>query len=63
MAASQAPGEGSGTGPLGCGRSYLPPVTASGEEEEEKPVFDRNEEWNWLLTDTDHPAPCHMVET
>lgn len=36
MAASQAPGEGSGIGPLGCGRNYLPPVTTSGEEEEEE---------------------------
>lgn len=39
------------------------PVEKRKKRGKRNPVFDRNEEWNWLLTDTDHPAPCHMVET
>lgn len=52
MAASQAPGEGSGIGPLGCGRNYLPPVTAVEKRKKRKrnPECDRNEEWE-LVTD------------
>lgn len=59
MAASQAPGEGSGIGPLGCGRNYLPPVTASGEEEEEEEKPGMWQKWGvgigyWLIQITQH---------
>lgn len=33
------------------------------EKRKRNPVRNRNEEWNWLLTDTDYPAPRHTVET